>query len=572
MKLAPLTIVPALAVAILVFAGECHGTEAPNPSSVPPVPQLDVFPPSVAKASADGRGQTRISLAYAPSGSLWGEGLDETKVFLSEMDHQGGKDDSFTLRIGHGGQIYSLRGAFGESVPPSSKGSPWNDEVWQFVSVCTKYNGVATLLRAGPVPAEVAERLKKSPYESTYFVHNAGAYIPGNAAITNLYCPLLGSEISKDGRTYRTLNWGLVPQVRTIHRSPILYYCQTRDVGDGVIEMTYVVHNFSVRDDIVFDHLNAPWGGTRLSSLPFHYLSTPDGGLISRKTMAEMGVQKGINVQKTGGWNLSSVSEAPDSPSLSLVFGRDIHLEAQAQKAKDGQPHMQFANSIYRDWDATGGGQYHFTFQDWQTRPEGSWRNYEVAVVIPKFRLAPGTTIWYRSYLVVNRRDRTIELAKSLVEKVDYGLLTFDPATTPKVPVYVRDGKVQDVAKAGETPSFELFSKPVSGTMPLFLIENTSTGQEMVTSDPYIFVKKEMLDFGVPPEHPLYDYYKDAVGYSVDQNNSKWKRLLGFGYVSKPAEGSFGKLSDVLGPALFAKVDKYNLDLWVAQKSGGKQQ
>jgi len=254
MKLTPTAIAFGLALSIVsVSVGFCR-TE--DPSSVPPFPQLDVFPPSVAEASTGGRGETRISLDYAPSGSLWGEGLDETKVFLSEMDHQGGKDDSFTLRIGHGGQIYSLRGAFGESVPPSSKGSPWNDEVWQFVSVCTKYNGVNTLLRAGPVPPEVAERLKKSPYRLTYFVHNAGAYIPGNAAITNLYCPLLGSEISKDGRTYRTVNWGLVPQGRTIHRSPILYYCQTRDVGDGVIEMTYVVHNFSVRDDIVFDHFD----------------------------------------------------------------------------------------------------------------------------------------------------------------------------------------------------------------------------------------------------------------------------------------------------------------------------
>jgi hypothetical protein len=28
------------------------------------------------------------------------------------------------------------------------------------------------------------------------------------------------------------------------------------DVGDGIIELTWVVHKYSERDDIVFDHLN----------------------------------------------------------------------------------------------------------------------------------------------------------------------------------------------------------------------------------------------------------------------------------------------------------------------------
>ncbi len=192
--------------------------------------------------------------------------------------------------------------------------------------------------------------------------------------------------------------------------------------------------------------------------------------------------------------------------------------------------------------------------QDWESRPENSHRNYEVAVVIPKFRLAPGVTIWYRSFLVVNRKDRAIALAESLVEQVDYGLRTFDPATTPGVPVRL----------PGSSP-FELFAHPVPGTMPLFLVEQAETGREAVTTDPYLFVTKEKLDLGIPPGHPQHDYYQEAYGYSLDQHHSKWKRLLGYAYVDKPEGDGFARVSGLLDPAWFPETDTFHLNLWVKE-------
>ena len=150
--------------------------------------------------------------------------------------------------------------------------------------------------------------------------------------------------------------------------------------------MTYVVHICSDRDDIVFDHLYAPGGGTRFTSLPFHYLSTPGGELPNRTAMKERRLQNGVDVRETGGWNLSSVTNTPDSPSLALVFGRDRHLERELAKAAGGEPYCQFAGSIYRDGPAMD---FRWRTQDFRERPENSHRNYEVAVVTPKFRLAP---------------------------------------------------------------------------------------------------------------------------------------------------------------------------------------
>ena len=535
-----------------------------------PVALLDIFPDSVVQFPKAKQGNVKQTSTYYPSGSLWQPDLDERWVFHQELKHQQDEENSFALRIGKGGQIYSLRGPFGESVPPSRKASPWNDEVWQFVAICGKYND--TLEANGPLSDDIKARIKATNLpRNHYFIHNSGAYMEGDlAGLSNLYCPMLAATPTKDGRGYRSVNWGLIPW-NTMHRSPLLYYVQTRDAGDGVIELTWAVHNFSVRDDVVFDWLNAPWGGTRFSSLPFHYVSRPDGSLMDRN---EVQVTRNYwerppNVRDTGGWNLSSASETPDSPSLALVFGRDRHLEAELEKKNSGQPYCQFADSAYRDAAAYGTGKFHG--QDFRECPENSFRNYDVAVVIPKFRLAPGTTIWYRSFLVVNRKDRAIELAKSLVDKVDYGLLSFAPETTPIVTVRVgEDGKVsrpteETSGKVGREifPAIKLFAHPVPGTKPLFLVEHETNGQLAVTTDMYTFFDKEKLDWDLSKDHPDAEYYNNAYAYRLEKHNSKWKRLLGYGYVDKPADDSYVQLSDLLEPGLFPTPTTYHLDLWV---------
>lgn len=545
---------------------------------------LDVFPPSVAEVPAADRGETTITLAYTPSGSIWAEGLDESQVFLAELTHRQGPADSFKLRVGQGGQIYSLRGPFGESVPPSYRDarndrSPWNDEVWQFVAVCSKYNGPKSLAKAGPVPEAFARRLADLPYKSTFFIHNSGAYIPGDAAVASLYCPLLAFEADAGQRTIRTLNWGLVPQVRTIHRSPVLFYGQTRDVGDGIIELTWVVHNFSTQG-IVFDFLNAPWGGTRRSSLPVQGIAPPPGDpppaaslLKHLRPRDDAGVT--VEAGKTGGWKLASVTPAEDSPSLALVFGRDRHLAAERAKAARGEPCCQTGPGLLRDHLAHYPA-YEHKWKDWQTRPENSFRNYDVVEFIPRLELVPQATIWYRVFLVVNRRDRAAELAGSLVDKVDYGLLTFDPAGTPLLPVHIRDGRVVEPAAAEGPPTFELYARPVPGSLPLFLLEDTATGREVISTDPYRFVPQEPLDLALPADHPHHDYYRSARGISLDRHTSNWKRLLGYGLTSDPASPAesqteppgFVRLSAAAG-SLTPEPDEHHRDLWVKSGASG---
>jgi len=540
----------------LFFAGLLRASAAEYAAAGDPVPALlDVFPPSVAQVPPEQQGTTRFSSRFTPSGSLWAEGLDERWVFLLQMEHRQQPANSFSLRVGKGGQIYSLRGQFGESVPPSWRGpqsarSPWNDEVWQFVAVCTRYNGARASLNRGQLPAAVVERMEKGPYSTTFFIHNSGAYIPPDCQLDAFYCPLLAWQIVPEKRLCRMLNWGLIPQLRTVHRSPLLYYTQVRDVGEGIIELTWVVHNFAQRKGVVFDHLNAPWGGTRISSLPLRFVSLPDGRLVEReKILNHAGV---VEVRKTGGWNLSCASEADDAPSLALIYGRDKHREAEQARAAAGNPYCQFAPSVYRDWRAAA-PLYQGPWKDWQTRPANSFRNYDVCEVIPRLRIAPQTTIWYRSFLVVGGKQRVVELARRLVDKVDYGLIRFDARTTPLVPV--RFGEV----------CFRLFARPVAGSRPLFLIEHEQTGRRIVTTDLYYFVEKEPLRLEFPRKHPHYDYYSRCWGYSLDKHHSKWRGLLGFGSEEKPAAGNWQRLSTLLDRSAFPEPDQFHLDLWVAE-------
>ncbi len=531
---------------------------------------LDVFPPTVATVGMDKQGRTSISLDYTPSTSLWAEGLDEKQVFHAQIQHDQDEDNSFTLRIGKGGQVYSLRGPFGESVPPSCTGkgpsrSPWNDEVWQFVTVCSRYNGTNALKRSGLVPESALEALTDLPYKSTFFIHNSGAYIPDSQSIQNLYCPMLAASPTKDQRAYRSLTWGLVPQVRTIHRSPILYYNQVRDIGNGIIELSWVVHNFSTRDDIVFDFLNAPWGGTRHTSLPHHAISLPDNTLKPRSSFFTPEKPAGtVSLRKTGGWKIASVSEDNDSSSLALVFGRDKHLEEEQAKAKRGEPYCQRGGGILRDFLAHYPQLYNSIWKDWKTRPENSFRNYDVIEMIPNMTLRPGESIWYRSFLVVNQHDEANRIAQSLVDDIDYGLVEFSLSDTPRVPVYLVDNKVVENPPAGTEPATYLFARPIPGSHPVFLMEDTTTGQEIISTDLYRFVPSKPLALGIPQEHPKSEYYNNARGYSLDKNHCRWKRLLGFGLTAKPKKNGSRLLSAVLPENIFPTPDTTHLDLWSA--------
>ena len=87
--------------------------------------RLQVFSPS--DLAPDASQNVAFSQQYTPSGSTWLLDFDESSVFQAEMNiaAPGSEFNSYQIRIGKGGNLYSLRGRLPKSVPPQFRPDPW---------------------------------------------------------------------------------------------------------------------------------------------------------------------------------------------------------------------------------------------------------------------------------------------------------------------------------------------------------------------------------------------------------------------------------------------------------------
>jgi hypothetical protein len=108
----------------------------------------------------------------------------EQYVFLAKMDYvDANTNRSWTIRLGQAGNIYSLVGPMGETVPPQQQnGAPWIDEVWQNVQ------------HLGP--------------GGDYFIHEAGTY-QSDSPYTDIpfYSPTLGSFCEDEQGECGFISW-----------------------------------------------------------------------------------------------------------------------------------------------------------------------------------------------------------------------------------------------------------------------------------------------------------------------------------------------------------------------------
>ncbi len=77
------------------------------------------FVPSVEYGSIiQNNGATSFTTQYQPSGSTWGDNCKEENVHFSRLTHTATTSESWDLRIGKGGQIYSFIGPYDISDLP----------------------------------------------------------------------------------------------------------------------------------------------------------------------------------------------------------------------------------------------------------------------------------------------------------------------------------------------------------------------------------------------------------------------------------------------------------------------
>lgn len=120
-----------------------------------------------------------ISDAYDPAdASPWSVSFPETDVFAFSLKGTSSSLGEWAVRVGKGGQIFSIRANGQEWIPPQFRAAPnpdaapWVDEVTMPVSVNTALN----------------------TEDDPYFIHGAGIYLRDNPlTATPFYSPLLAA-------------------------------------------------------------------------------------------------------------------------------------------------------------------------------------------------------------------------------------------------------------------------------------------------------------------------------------------------------------------------------------------
>jgi hypothetical protein len=477
---------------------------SPTPAAIeiPPARTADIFSIFEKPAAPQREGTMDCSFDYEPSGSTWNPGLREEAVFLASL--QAG---DMRLGIGKGGQIYSLRGPFGESVPPQRAAAPWIDEVWHVVATSEPLVAPVHEFQNAGDPKKWASAM---PIQ--FFIHQAGIYLKGltgteetGAPVEPFYSPLLRSRWDKASRTLHLANWAQQARSPNVWKSGLLVQTAYRDLGDGAIEVSQVLSNFG---DQELTYLNAPWGGVRRSALPHTILSEPGGGW--KKVEGRWG-WSGIPsapFDETGGWIGWTVDSAQDSsPALAMVFGREQGPIPAWRRAR--------SKILYG------------------TAGEKDGRDYEAVETSCSVDIKPGDSLLVRWYLVAGSfekvRARAAELAPfATIEKPE-----FEPGAAQ--PLWIRDGA--PTATGEGEPALHLHAQPVPGTLPVFSMRDAATGKTFATLDLYNGTRRSPLTNPLPETHPEHSRYTDRVVYHTYESGGPIE-LLGFAHPAPPSQGT----------------------------------
>jgi hypothetical protein len=481
-------------------------TPEPTPSTTPtpsPTPRGTPLPPSpprkdlffiVSDGGADQwAGNATCSFDFQPSGSSWIAGLDESKVF-----HAVFQTEHLRLGIGKGGQIYSMRGPFGEGVPPQRLKAPWIDEVWHLV--VTNEEIVTPIHKfQNADPAKNWDR--GMPFQ--YFIHQAGVYLDGLTGTNELgapnepyYSPILESHWDPKTRTLFMANWAQMARSPNVWKSGALVLTAYRDLGDGAIEVTQSLTNFGTED---LTYLNAPWGGVRYSSLPQTVLSKNDGTWSKVDGVwGWTGIPK-ARFNETGGWIAWTSREMKESdPSLAMVFG----IESEEL------PPWKRAPSLIL----------------YGTAGEAAVRDYNVVETSSSVKIKPRETLSMRWFLVAGSFDHTRKRAAELASKATMWMPK--PETSLRLPVWIKDGKP---SKTGEgNPTFHLYATPSPEFVPIFLMENTRNGELFATTEPHLLARTAPASNILPADHPEHALYENRSVYYQYESPGVLRGLLGY--------------------------------------------
>jgi hypothetical protein len=478
---------------------------------------FDLFPKSKSPTFLAKESEFVVEKRFSPGQhfpSRWVEGVDERPAFHAYLIHKSTAERSWELRVGKGGQIYSIVSSFGEAMPPQRLMSQFNDETWQMV-----------LFSNEVVDYDLDKGLGAIRDEVNSFVHQSGLYVGRKQKHTPdrpFYCPLLASHWDPQARTYTMINWGLCPTI-SVNRSDVIFVVQFRDLGAGVIELNHLCYNFGT---FTYQSCATMWGGVRTSVFPELVLSNPDGNYRFHTPYNLQAKDTYGNVIDTGGWAAATQNaENPSAYALGLVFGRDPYWIEQRKLKHAGKPHWQRSATVYGAGDSRGGE-----------------RNYTVMNMDNRVNIAPGDCFFRRTYMVIGTLKEVAEAGRKLESFTDLHPVEFKESDTPLLPVYVkRAGKTRpqptlDKPTPDAQPVCQLYAHPVKHSRPVFLLQDSGTGKYIVTTDPALQCRKVPFENPYPVGHEKNAKFQGRVQYLTHQTPTKSWQLLGYAMPADKAD------------------------------------
>jgi hypothetical protein len=415
--------------------------------------KADVFEPNTLGQLDNGVSYTK-TFTSTPSYFASFSHYPETTVFSGEITYTGSDaNESYVMRIGKGGQIYSLTSAFGESVPTQHdsytadngglNAHPFMDEVWQLVAVDSTLNDPANSDR--------------------YFIHQAGVYVKDSEGQTGpFYSPMMAEYYNGADKSLTVVNWGQQAHTSNnsdiLHDASVMYYTKYTNLGKGIIQIDNMMYNFGAD---TMHHLNVPWGGVRNSTLGNFFVSNSDNTYYA--SPGQWGADAvSINVENTGGWSAFSTTADGTGPAFGQVFTNDETA----------------ANGIIK-WGRVGGA----------SNP----RDYFVFSMVkqPYDDIDFGESMQFRHYYVVGA---SVDDVKSKIDTYNLTDKVFDVGTTPAksevADVHYNITKSGIVTNAADSTSAEanltIKATPYVNSYPLALITGAD-GSTTITTDLYYY-------------------------------------------------------------------------------------
>jgi hypothetical protein len=437
----------------------------------------------------------------------------ETDVYHTQLTHTPGlsADIGWTIRIGKGGHIYYINvDGLGQIICPQRSFSAWNDDC------------MTTTVYSADVANTDSEMGGNDSFANGY-IHGSGMYIkPSMDPLCNkpFYNPILQENFDSSDRSYSIVNWGLVPKPN-INRGDVLFYSRYRDIGNGVLELTFYCYNFGNR---LYNFAETPWWAVRPSKFPNMVVGVngTSSFRVNNKTF-----QSGA-ISRSGGWGAHTVSPTdPDSITCALVWG----TAGMSMAINFG-----FVDKGVRDMSL-------------------------IAPSINSINMPYGTGIRYKRYAVFGKLKDVCNICSSLNEHAVSEMVEFSTDYSGKLPIYQTTLEGQNVLTTEVNGSAVLYTHPipVKDSLPLFLLKNNDTGNYILTTDPYAICGKLPFTNPYPSGHAKYNTYQNKHIYQVYDGKTEWISLLGFVRPTPSpnnASSGYQLLSNAIGSIPFVAGEK----------------